>query len=130
MRTDTVAVRDRIVAALATLGGPASTAQIARAAGDALQFVPHYDYHHDPAYVRRVIDCNGKYCLMLIPLSANNRCLRELNALENAGVVQKIKVEGHASAFWMLTKTQVFNPTDTETLAQLDQGTKWVMPDA
>lgn len=130
MRTDTIAVRDRIVAALDHLGGPSSTAQVAREAGYALAFVPHYDYHHDPKYRRRVVDCNGKYCLMQVSLTVSNRALRELNALEKSGVVQKIRIEGHPAAFWMLTNLPRFNEADTAALAALDLNTKWVTPDA
>lgn len=123
MRSDTLTVRDRILAVLfdqpadaalttshvCDLGG---TWDEPRAVNCALAYGHPQDHATEHAWQlekrpwREVLDCDGRTHSMRYHLSVSNRGYRELSALAKAGKVVKFRDPNHRSVFWALSAAQ------------------------
>lgn len=106
MRSDTIPIRDRLLAALRDADGPLSTTEVCHAAGSYLRFERHHQMNHDAAANPRwgVITCNGRLDLVKRPLTFSQRGWRELAALEKQGHVVKERAEGSINVYWTLVR--------------------------
>lgn len=116
MRSDTLAIRDRLLAVLREASQPLTTSDVCDQAG------PYVEVHEcqgrhpsldNPWY--RLMSCDGGVDTIAVHLSAFNRGYIQLRALEGKGQVRRIRVREQRSVYWAAVESVV-----DEELAELE----------
>lgn len=106
MRTDTIAVRDRILAALREADKPLTTAEVCEAAGSYLQTREHADWRHREPYASsgyyQIVSCDGATEIISLALNAGQRGWRELARFERLGLVVAARAPSSRTVLWSL----------------------------
>lgn len=91
MRSDTLAVRDRILAVLREADHPLTTAEVCEAAGPYLEVRPHQDWMHRDrdeyaTFYCTLVSCDGDTEVLSCDLRSGQRGSRELARFERLGL--------------------------------------------
>lgn len=125
MRTDTLAIRDRLLAVLRAADSALTTHQACDLAGPYLETRSHRDWMHQPAKawtaewtppMVSLVSCDGLVEVLAIHLACTNRGYQQLRALEQQGLARRIRVDGQRAVYWTAVGGQV-----ADELGELEQ---------